>query len=61
MAREFIDVRIGESGRDAGKVFRVTEMTAEDAEWWALRAMSVIVEADTDGSLEKLMVLAFRI
>ena len=57
MAREFIDVHIGESGRDAGKVFRVTEMTAEDAEWWALRAMSVIVEADTDGSLEKLMVM----
>lgn len=55
MAREFIDVEIGDTGRDAGKVFRITEMTAEDAEWWALRAMSVIVEADTDGTLEKLM------
>lgn len=54
MAREFIDVTIGDAGRDAGKIFRITEMTAEDAEWWALRTLSLLVEADSTGELEKL-------
>ena len=54
MAREFIDVEIGDAGRDAGKIFRITEMTAEQSEWWALRALSILVDADTTGELEQL-------
>lgn len=55
MSREYIEYTVEGEGRDAGKTFRITEMSAENAEWWALRTMSIIFEADTDGTLEKLM------
>lgn len=53
MAREFTDVEIT-GGRDAGKVFRITEMSAEQGEWYAYRLAGVLIDADKDNSLASL-------
>lgn len=53
MAREFADVEIT-GGRDAGKVFRITEMSAEQGEWYAYRLAGVLMDADKDNSLASL-------
>lgn len=37
-------------GRDAGKKFKITEMSAYDAEDWAMRALLGVIKA-TDGNL----------
>ncbi len=50
---EHIDVKI-EGGRDSGKVFRITEMPATKAEWWAVRVIGLIMEGDKDGKLIEL-------
>jgi len=47
MARQTKEIEI-ESGRDAGKVFVITEMAAADAEWWAFRALQAVAGADAD-------------
>lgn len=47
MARRTETVEIKE-GRDAGKKFLITEMSAEAAEWWAFRALQAIASADVD-------------
>lgn len=39
--RKEVEVKI-ESGRDAGKVFKITEMPATQAERWATRALGVL-------------------
>lgn len=36
------------SSRDFGKEFKVTEMDAESAEWWAFRALQAIAAQDVD-------------
>lgn len=35
----------GKDNRDAGKTFRITEMPAEPAEWWSIRAMQGLVDS----------------
>ena len=37
-----------EGGRDAGKRFEVTEMSAFAAEWWAIRALQAIMGTDAE-------------
>jgi hypothetical protein len=34
--------------RDAGKSYQITEMAAEQAEWWAFRALQGILGGDSD-------------
>jgi len=53
MAREFIDVTI-DSGRDAGKTFRIIEMPAEQGEWYAYRLIGVLIDSDKEGMLSNL-------
>ena len=38
MARKEIDYTVDGESRDTGKLFRITEMPATEAEWWAIRA-----------------------
>lgn len=47
--RKIIDITIGPDGkRDAGKVFRITEMPAAQAEKWAVKALLALTRADVD-------------
>jgi hypothetical protein len=47
--RKSVEVRIGpEGGRDAGKVFVITEMSATAAEKWGLRAMQALLKSGVD-------------
>jgi len=39
-------------GRDSGKKFMITEMSAEAAEWWAFRALQAIAGADAELNLQ---------
>ncbi|EIQ5674624.1 hypothetical protein LVD86_004793, partial [Salmonella enterica] len=39
MARKEKFITIDGQGRDNGKVFHLTEMSASQAEWWAMRAI----------------------
>lgn len=39
-------------GRDAGKKYHITEMSAEAAEWWAFRALQAIAGADAELNLQ---------
>lgn len=52
MARKTRDVLIEwgtpETNRDFGKLFRITEMGAEPAEWWAIRALSAVARSGVD-------------
>lgn len=48
MARRETDVTIDREGRDKGKKFRITEMSAYDAEDWALTALGEIARADSN-------------
>lgn len=67
MARRTKVVTIdSEKGRDHGKTFLITEMSADAAEWWAIRVTQGIVgsnpDADFDifsGSLPRLANFAF--
>ena len=43
--RKFKDVLIEDEGRDQGKVFRVTEMPASQAEKWAARALLAMAKS----------------
>ena len=45
MARRSEDVIIDLEGRDKGRVFRITEMPADQAEWWAMRAWMALSKA----------------
>ncbi|WP_370389050.1 hypothetical protein [Snodgrassella alvi] len=49
MARKTKDITI-ESGRDAGKTFRITEMPILQADKWAQRALFAIARAGVDTS-----------
>lgn len=48
MARHERVVMIAAEGRDHGKAFRIREMPAEQAEWWAIRALSLLGGAGAD-------------
>lgn len=39
---------IGEDGRDKGKVFVLTEMSARQGEEWAMRALLALMQSGTD-------------
>lgn len=55
MGRQVRVVSITEEGRDKGKQFVLTEMPADQGEWWAIRALSVLGNAGVDlpkGALE---------
>lgn len=39
-------------GRDTGKKYQITEMSAEAAEWWAFRALQAIAGADAELNLQ---------
>ncbi|CAK7192381.1 hypothetical protein COMNV_00577 [Commensalibacter sp. Nvir] len=43
MARRNVDIKIEEKGRDQGKLFKITEMSALDTEAWASRAINAIL------------------
>lgn len=47
MARR-VETFMADYGRDAGKSFDLTEMPAEDGEWWALRALRALAVAGVD-------------
>lgn len=39
-------------GRDDGKKFKITEMSAEKAEWWAFRVLQAAMSADVEIDLQ---------
>lgn len=45
MARRVEEVWIELDGRDKGKLFKITEMPADQAEWWAMRAWMALSKA----------------
>ncbi len=47
MARRTKDIKIT-GGRDDGKVFRVTELSSDAAEWWAVRALQALAANGID-------------
>lgn len=51
MSLRSVDVKIDDGSRDDGKVFRITEMNADAAEWWALRVGGLVMEADKNNEL----------
>jgi hypothetical protein len=49
MARKELDITIGpEGGRDAGKTYHITEMSADAVETWALMVLCAAKRADPD-------------
>lgn len=48
MTRRVSDITIELENRDTGKVFRITEMSSEAAEMWALRAGQELIRAGSD-------------
>lgn len=48
MARQIRTVTITAEGRDRGKAFVLNEMSADQGEWWAIRALSVLGNAGVD-------------
>jgi hypothetical protein len=48
MPRKTADITIEAEGRDRGKVFRLREMPATQAEKWAARAFLAIAKSDVD-------------
>lgn len=48
MARKVRRVTIEDEGRDKGKVFILTEMPADQAEWWATRALLALTNAGAE-------------
>lgn len=55
MARKIANVTITDEGRDKGKLFVITEMSAAQGEEWAVRAMLALMQSNVvvpDGFLE---------
>ena len=48
MARKVVDIHITDAGRDAGKAFRLTEMSASQAEKWAAKAFLALARAGVE-------------
>jgi hypothetical protein len=48
MARRTADITITAEGRDRGKVFRLTEMSARQAEEWATRALIALAKSGVE-------------
>ena len=67
MARKVLDYTITEDGRDKGKVFRITEMSAAKAEAWATRVLLALLgsnpefpESISDLGMAQLAELGFK-
>lgn len=54
MARKTLRVTVSEEGRDKGKTFVLTELPADQAERWFIRAMLAMVQSGADISPEVL-------
>jgi len=48
MARKELTVTITDAGRDLGKAFLLREMSASQAEWWAMRAMMALAKSGVE-------------
>ncbi len=48
MPRRTTDIAIDGNGRDAGRVFRITEMLSDDAEEWLARAVLAVSRAGVE-------------
>jgi hypothetical protein len=48
MARKTVVITIDAEGRDKGKRYRITEMSAVDGEFWAVRALMALARAGVD-------------
>lgn len=48
MSRKEVEITIDKENRDKGKKFRITEMSAFDAEAWAMRAISGMAASGVD-------------
>lgn len=56
MARRTRVVTITDEGRDKGKQFVITELPAEQGEWWAFRALAVVGNARLpEGAMDSAM------
>lgn len=59
MARRSINLKIQEKGRDQGKLFRITEMSAFDTEAWAERSINAILRNARPNDLSFLLPLVY--
>lgn len=59
MARRSIDIKIDAKGRDQGKLFKITEMSAFDTEAWAERAINAILRNATAEDLSLLLPIVY--
>ena len=48
MARKVAQYRVEDAGRDQGKVFVITEMSAAQAESWAMRVLFALMASNTE-------------
>jgi hypothetical protein len=48
MSRKIANHTVTEAGRDKGKLFVITEMSAKQGEEWAMRAMLALMQSDVD-------------
>jgi hypothetical protein len=48
VTRKELDILIDDEGRDKGKTFHITEMSAYDAEAWAIRAILALTNANVE-------------
>jgi hypothetical protein len=64
--RNIADIQITAEGRDAGKTFRITELSASAAEDWAIRAFMAIAKGGMEipdgvpASIAGIAILGFR-
>lgn len=59
MARRSIDIKIEEKGRDQGKLFKITEMSAFDTEAWAERSINAILRNAKADDLSLLLPIVY--
>lgn len=59
MARRSVDIKIQEKGRDQGKLFKITEMSAFDTEKWAEQAINAILRNANSQELVLLLPLVY--
>jgi hypothetical protein len=67
MARKVLDYKVTDEGRDKGKTFRITEMSAAKAEAWATRVLLALLGSNpevpedvTDLGMAQLAELGFK-
>jgi hypothetical protein len=64
--RKVIEITITDAGRDFNKTFELTELAADVAEWWAIRALLALAKSgvdiggDANGGMQQLAVLGIQ-